>query len=126
MLTLIRSLTLTLATLAALAAGLPSSSTADTPTGRPYGGCGEAWQAPQSDGAAWCRDRGWMVRARVVIGPHRWVHFTSLPHCTFEDGSGGPRPCTWNVGRPIDGNGIGRAYVVWSNGTDTTVRGMVR
>lgn len=22
----------------------------------PYGGCDEAWQAPQSEGAQWCRD----------------------------------------------------------------------
>ena len=37
---------------------------------------------------------------------------TSLPHCANEDGSGGPRPCTWNVGPGVDGNGYGRALWV--------------
>jgi hypothetical protein len=120
-------------TLTVLATGLPASSqTVDTDPGRPtetvrpYGGCGEAWQSPRSTGAEWCRSRGWIVRARIVIGPKRFVHMTALPHCRYEDGSGQRSSCTWNVGTPVDGNGIGRAYVVWANGTDTTVKGMVR
>ena len=28
---------------------------------QPYGGCDEAWQAPRSDGAQWCRDHGYAV-----------------------------------------------------------------
>lgn len=30
----------------------------------PYGGCDEAWQAPQSAGAWECRAHGWIVTAR--------------------------------------------------------------
>jgi hypothetical protein len=116
---MLRYLLATMATFTALTIG------AQADAGPTYGGCGEAWQAPSSQGAAWCRGHGWIVRARIVIGPHRYVHMTALPHCRFEDGSGQRSACTWNVGRPIDGNGIGRAYVVWANGTDTTVRGMV-
>ena len=78
----------------------------------PYGGCAEAWQAPRSPGAELCRDRGWSVSARFVVGPRGVVRHSSLPHCRYEDGSGGPRPCTWNVGRRVDGNGIGLAYKV--------------
>jgi hypothetical protein len=78
----------------------------------PYGGCDEAWQAPRSPGADLCRARGWSVSARFLVGPRAVVRHSSLPHCRFEDGSGGPRPCTWNVGPRVDGNGIGLAYKV--------------
>lgn len=85
----------------------------------PYGGCAEAWQAPRSAGADLCRERGYAVSARFVLSPRGVVLHSSLPHCTHEDGSGGPRPCTWNVGRRVDGNGIGLAYKVRR---DMTVR----
>lgn len=28
--------------------------------GEPYGGCDEAWQAPKSPGARWCRAHGYI------------------------------------------------------------------
>lgn len=77
---------------------------------QPYGGCDEAWQAPRSGGAQWCRDHGWTVRHRLVVSPHRVVKFSTLPSCKTDDG-GGPVPCSWNFGT-TDGNGIGRAYYV--------------
>lgn len=76
----------------------------------PYGGCVEAWQAPQSEGAEDCREHGWTVRARLVVGPQRVVRYTALPHCRYEDGSGQRSACTWNVGPQQDGNGRGLAY----------------
>lgn len=37
----------------------PDSSTATTTQrGEPYGGCDEAWQAPESEGYAWCVANG--------------------------------------------------------------------
>lgn len=78
----------------------------------PYGGCKEAYQAPQSPGARDCRQRGWVIRPRLVVTPDRWIVFTRLPHCRYEDGSGQRSACTWNVGTPQDGNGRGRAYWV--------------
>src|SRR5262245_34460579 len=82
---------------------------------QPYGGCQEAWQAPYSVGARECRAHGWVVRPRLVVGPRHWIRFTALPHCREEDGSGQRSACTWNVGRPVDGNGHGRAYWVGSH-----------
>ena len=38
---------------------LPSAVSAE-----PYGGCDEAWQAPDSDGANWCRSHGFDVPSR--------------------------------------------------------------
>src|SRR5262245_63358868 len=67
---------------------------------QPYGGCAEAWQAPHSKGADECRAHGWTVRARLVVGPHRWVRYNNLPHCREEDGSGQKSACTWNIGKP--------------------------
>lgn len=85
----------------------------------PYGGCDEAWQAPRSPGADLCRALGYSVSARFVLSPRGVVLHSSLPHCRFEDGSGGRRPCTWNVGPRTDGNGVGLAYKVRP---DMTVR----
>lgn len=50
------------------------------------------------------------------ITKHGVVVSSSLPHCKFEDGSGGPRPCTWNIGHRADGNGIGLAYWIGKHG----------
>jgi hypothetical protein len=83
----------------------------------PYGGCAEAWMAPRSAGARLCRDLGYAVSARFVLSPRGVVLHSSLPHCRSEDGSGGRRPCTWNVGRRVDGNGVGLAYKVRRNMT---------
>ena len=51
---------------------------------QPYGGCAEAWQAPQSAGAEECRAHGWIVRPRFVVGPHGWVQAMRLPDCTTQ------------------------------------------
>lgn len=103
-----------------LPAGSPAPAQAATsPGAEPYGGCAEAWQAPRSAGADRCRELGYTVSARFVLSPRAVVLHSSLPHCTDEDGGRGPRPCTWNVGRRIDGNGIGLAYKVRR---DMTVR----
>jgi hypothetical protein len=80
---------------------------------QPYGGCKEAWQAPKSPAADECRDHGWTVTARVVIGPRGVVRFSSLPSCRVEDASSGPVPCSWNLNRERDGNGIGLAFVAF-------------
>ena len=98
-----------------LAAALSTLSTPPA-AAQPYGGCDEAWQAPKSEGAEWCRDHGWTVRARYVIGPAGYLRYSSLPSCRFEDGSGQPvrggnRNCSWNVHRG-DGNGRGDQYLV--------------
>jgi len=37
------------------------SITPDRHEQQPYGGCDEAWQAPYSEGADWCRDHGWTI-----------------------------------------------------------------
>ena len=96
------------ATVVVLAGG-PARSLAPA---EPFGGCAEAWQAPRSPGAEACRDRGYTVSARWLVGPRGVVLHSTLPHCRHEDGSGGRRPCTWNVGRRTDGNGGGLAYKV--------------
>jgi hypothetical protein len=49
----------------------------------------------------------------ITVDRHARVVLSALPHCHFEDGSGGKTPCTWNVGPETDGNGVGLAY--WVN-----------
>lgn len=87
----------------------------------PYGGCEEAWQAPQSKGAQACRASGWTVRARISVNKHGVVRAHRLPSCEHEDGSGSKAACSWNI-RSRDGNGSGlalwydpanRAHFVW-------------
>jgi len=85
---------------------------------QPYGGCDEAWQAPHSVGAKWCRSHGWIVRPRIVVGPHGHVRFRTMPKCITEDGSylrrngtvGYQRHCFWNA-RTM-GNGRGSSYIL--------------
>ena len=96
---------------ATLTALTPPSLAVLPTTAQPYGGCAEAWQAPRSEGAQWCRDHGWTVGARYVISPRRILRHYRLPSCEVEDASSGPVPCGWNV-VAVDGNGRGRAYVV--------------
>jgi hypothetical protein len=81
---MLRSILITLATLATLTTGLPSSSTADT---------------VDPDGI-----RG------VTLDRHAVVVSSRLPSCRVEDASRGPVPCTWNV-NGNDGNGRGLAFV---------------
>lgn len=68
---------------------------------QPYGGCKEAWQAPRSTGADHCRDHGWTVRKRFVIGPAGVVRFISLRPCPTEDSG----DCYWNARTMGDGRG---------------------
>ena len=82
----------------------------------PYGGCDEAWQAPHSLGAQDCRDMGWTIRPRLLVNPRGLVIMSRLPHCTFEDASSGPVPCSYNFGRPTDGFGGGLSF--WVTGTN--------
>ena len=95
-----------------LAGASPPSHASTSGVLEPFGGCDEAWQAPRSTGADRCRELGYTVSARFLLSPRGVVLHSSLPHCRFEDGSGGRRPCTWNVGPRVDGNGIGLAYKV--------------
>lgn len=42
----------------------------------------------------------------ITVNSHGVVTSSTLPTCTVEDGSSGPRPCTWNIGpefTPDDG-----------------------
>lgn len=52
----------------------------------PYGGCKEAGVNPQSDGARWCREHGWIVRARFTVDPYGRAT-TGLPALKREDGT---------------------------------------
>jgi hypothetical protein len=54
--------------------------------------------------------------AGLDVNKHGVVRSSTLPHCTVEDASRGPVPCTWNVGTGTDGNGVGLAYWVGRNG----------
>jgi hypothetical protein len=92
------------------------------PVSAPYGGCAEAWQAPRSEGARWCRSHGWLVGARYVVSPRKVLRFYHLPPCRYEDGSGQPlrggnRNCGWNVTEG-DGNGRGLVYLVLGMGAN--------
>lgn len=76
------------------------------PSERPlYGGCAEAWQAPRSDGAAECRERGWLVKSRLVVSPSGYVKVVRVPRCAVED----DRNCYWNA--RVRGNRTGRSFV---------------
>lgn len=50
-----------------------------------------------------------LAPAGITLDAHRVVLSSTLPSCTFEDGSRSVRPCTWNV-NAHDGNGRGLAY----------------
>jgi hypothetical protein len=52
----------------------------------------------------------------IVVDRHGVVVRSSLKHCKYEDGSGGKLPCTWNIGRKVDGNGEGLAYWISKRG----------
>jgi hypothetical protein len=82
----------------------------DSSTNQPYGGCKEAWQAPRSAGAQWCRDHGWTVRRNLVVSPKRVVRYDAMPECRHEDGSGQRAACSWNFWGHSNGNGRGLSY----------------
>lgn len=82
---------------------------------QPYGGCKEAYQAPQSDGARACRRQGWLIGPGYVVSPRSVLRYYNLPTCKHEDGSGQRRTCGWNVTED-NGNGVGQAYLAFTNG----------
>lgn len=90
----------------------------------PYGGCKEASQPGMSHtrAAADCRRHGWVIRPRIVVGPHGVLRYSALPKCRFEDGSGQRSACSWNFGWTAHEAGPGstlwndrrnRAHYVW-------------
>lgn len=70
-----------------------------------YGGCVEAWQAPQSLGADDCRAKGWTIKSRLVLDPYNRVRIVRVPPCVYEDQSN----CYWNAQQM--GNGRGDSFV---------------
>lgn len=72
----------------------------------PYGGCKEAWMAPRSEGADWCRDRGWVVRSRFVITPKKLVVHNRMRPCPREDSGN----CYWDADRR--GNQEGWGFII--------------
>lgn len=52
---------------------------------------------------------------RLILGTHRVVQRSTLPHCDAEDFPT-VLPCTWNVGSSVDGNGRGLAY--WADSSN--------
>lgn len=94
-------------------------------TTEPYGGCDEAWQYPQTQGADDCRALGWIVSRRLVVTDRGIVMYSTLPHCRQEDGSGQRNQrCTWNIGPTIDGDGRGLAY--WFGHATQPIPGPIR
>lgn len=75
--------------------------------------CDEAWQAPHSAGAEACRNHGWTVNSRLVVGPHGVIRAERLPTCPYEDGSRVTPRCIWIGSR--DGNGYGLSYYFLSH-----------
>lgn len=83
------------------------TSTVSLRNAAPYGGCDEAWQAPRSPGADWCRDREWTVRKQFVLRPSNEVAYLRMDPCREEDSDG---PCFWNAER--QGNGTGTSFII--------------
>jgi len=44
---------------------------------QPYGGCKEAWQAPQSQGAVECRAHGWIISREDAFSPREVTRLLS-------------------------------------------------
>jgi len=103
-------------TLALLAGALLSLLLVATPASaqQPYGGCKEARLYSQSDGAAWCRAHGWIVRPRALVGPVGHIYYMDLRPCHYEDGSRPgdrqQRHCFWNAGTM--GNRRGHSFIL--------------
>ena len=56
-----------------------SADAARTPVTR--SACAHAWKAPDSRTARVCRQRGWVITARVSVGQNGWVRHSTLPRC---------------------------------------------
>lgn len=79
---------------------------------QPYGGCDEAWQAPSSEGAQLCRDKGWTVTSQLVVNPRGVVKASRLPDCATA-----AAPCALLAG--LDSGWLDSDYTwhsVWTSG----------
>lgn len=56
------------------------------------------------------RQLGWHFTKYLAVTKHKVVRAWTIAPCTFEDGSGGPLPCGWNLGGMRTGDGKGAAY----------------
>src|SRR4029077_6665508 len=77
-------------------------------------------RAPESGMADYCREHGWTVRPRLVVGPHGVVRYSALPHCRYEDGSGQRAACSWNFTPSSNPDGNGRGLAYWVDRHDQT------
>lgn len=68
--------------------------------------CQSAHAEPYSWVGRECKERGWIVRPRVVLSPENRVAYMWLPLCKSEDDHG---PCLWDAGTM--GNKHGRSFV---------------
>lgn len=78
----------------------------------------DCWAALEdSDLVAPCEALGWQVVAQhhLLLTRRDVVRASDIAPCTFEDGSGGPLPCGWNIGSMHTGNDRGLAYWVSLN-----------
>lgn len=86
----------------------PTTPAPAEPPAEPYGGCDEAWQAPDSPGADDCRSLGWTVTDSLVVAPDGALVMSSLPACATADGTGGATPCTVGV---TDGRRVAPSWI---------------
>ena len=99
-------------------ANAPRAQADDVP---PYGGCAEAMDYSNTEGADWCRDHGYVVTRHIVVSPNKYVLAWDMPACAGENSRKGP--CRWNFGGNT-GNGEGRKYWVNRNGVRHYVKGV--
>jgi len=117
----LHSILITLAVLASVLTGTGMQPASATPAPSvSQADCLQAYHHSRGAVAQNCREAGWTIRPRLVVGPHGVVRMSHLPHCRYEDGSGTASACTWNVGHRIDGNGIGAAYWIGNGNRDHT------
>jgi hypothetical protein len=93
--------------------GTPSSHGAELVTSPWAATCIAAHRHAEGATADQCRQAGWTVRPRLVVGPHGVVRYHTMPSCTYEDASDNV-PCSWNI-RAGDGNGRGLAFWAGAN-----------
>jgi hypothetical protein len=83
--------------------------------------CISARHHTHSAQAKGCRENGWVIRPRIVVGPYGHVRFNRMPPCRYEDGTypsasprhnhiGMQRHCFWNAQER--GNGRGDSFYI--------------
>lgn len=79
---LIAATALAAAAIGTIVTAVPSDAVSNT---EPYGGCKELVQDypayVHTDGAADCRDLGWIVRPRILVAPTGHILVNTLPRC---------------------------------------------